>query len=272
MKSLVISFLFVFGWVPTLLGHACDSTDKKACDTTSKIDFTISADLVSRYIWRGTDYGNSPAVQPTLAVEWNGFELGSWGSYGFSSYSMKVNDSVTEEMGHFAEIDWYLSYKFKWFTLMVYDYFTMNGMNPNSGNNYFDFKNSTTGHTLEGSLTFEGPDPWPVTCMVSTLFYGADKDQDSTGTYGLGTKNNFSTYVELGYTYTVPKIEVELKPFIGASLKGSGWYGPDPGIINVGLTASKEIPITRRYGLPVEASIIANPKAGSMFLVFGITL
>ena len=29
-------------------------------------EVTIGADVVSRYVWRGTDYGNAAAVQPGI--------------------------------------------------------------------------------------------------------------------------------------------------------------------------------------------------------------
>ena len=169
-------------------------------------------------------------------------------------------------------MDLYISYTYKWFTLIVLDYFTMNGLNANDGNRYFDYRNKTTGHTFEGTLSFDGGDNFPLQVMVSTLFYGNDKNQDSTGVYGLGTKNNFSTYFELGYKIQIRKIKVELRPFIGGIPFGSSWYGPYAGVINLGLTAKKSIPITNLYSLPVQASLITNPQAQSVFLVFGISL
>jgi hypothetical protein len=52
--------------------------DKKGC-------FDISADLVSRYVWRGVEFGNSPAIQPSLTYTKGGFSLGAWGNYSFNT-------------------------------------------------------------------------------------------------------------------------------------------------------------------------------------------
>jgi hypothetical protein len=232
----------------------------------------VGADFVSRYVWRGTDYGNSPAIQPSLYFSWNGLCVGAWGSYSFSNYSYALNDSITVDAGKYSEFDLYISYTYKWFTLLLYDYFTANGMNPNEGNNYFDLKNSTTSHTLEASLIFEGPEKFPLKFTASTLIYGADKNQDENGEYGYGTKNNFSTYLELEYKFHVAKNFMDLSPFIGGSLFGSSWYGSKPGIINLGLSASKEIPVTERFSIPVKLSVVANPVAQSTFLIFAVSL
>lgn len=231
----------------------------------------LGADVMSRYVWRGTDYGNSPAIQPNLSFSWKGLNIGAWGTYAFSSHDIRLNDSTMINAGSYAETDLYISYTYQWFTLMLFDFFTVNGLNPNEGNRYFNYQNATTGHTLEGSLTFEGPDNFPLQVIASTLFYGADKNQDSTGVYGLGTNNNYSTYFELAYKIQLKRISVELKPFIGGIPFGSSWYGPSAGVTNIGLTAKKDIPITPKYALPIQVSIITNPQAQSMFFIFGIS-
>ncbi len=232
----------------------------------------FGADLMSRYIWRGMDYGNSPAIQPNLGFAWKGLTIGAWGSYAFAKHSIQVNDSTIEDAGNYSEMDLYISYTYKWFTLMAFDYFTVNGLNPNEGNRYFDYNNKTTAHTFELCLTFDGPESFPIQVMASTLVFGADKGKDSTGTYGFGENNNYSTYFELGYKFTLKRIGVDLKPFIGGIPFGSSWYGPHAGITNFGLTAKREIPVTQQYSLPVQASLITNPQAQSVFLVFGISL
>ena len=81
----------------------------------NKLTLSPGADLVSRYIWRGSDFGNSPAIQPVLELDYGGFALGAWGSY------------TTNDM-NFQETDLYVSYTFKEVvTLAVTDYFFPNG-------------------------------------------------------------------------------------------------------------------------------------------------
>ena len=47
-------------------------------------EVTIGADVVSRYVWRGTDYGNAAAVQPSIETTIGPVALGAWGSWSIS--------------------------------------------------------------------------------------------------------------------------------------------------------------------------------------------
>jgi hypothetical protein len=47
-------------------------------------EVTIGADVVSRYVWRGTDYGNAAAVQPGIETAVGPVTLGAWGSWSIS--------------------------------------------------------------------------------------------------------------------------------------------------------------------------------------------
>ncbi len=238
--------------------------------TGNPASFSAGADLVSRYIWRGADYGDSPAIQPALAFSVSGFKAGFWGSYSLGQYSRQFNNGTVVNMGHYAEFDTYLSYTLKGFTIMAYDYFLPNSLDPNNGNRYFDYNNKTTGHTFEVCLSWAGPEKFPLQLYAGTLVYGADKDKDASGTYGMGSKNNFSTYFEAAYQFNVGGFGV--KPAIGGIPFGSSWYGPYGGVINLGFTVSKSIVISKEYSLPVFCSAITNPQAQSVFLVFGISL
>ncbi|MBB3699436.1 hypothetical protein KMW28_25075 [Flammeovirga yaeyamensis] len=48
-----------------------------------KLKLTGSADIVSHYVWRGIDYGYSPAIQPDIELQYKGFYLGGWGTYAW---------------------------------------------------------------------------------------------------------------------------------------------------------------------------------------------
>ena len=272
-NRIFLSFLcMAFLWVGLLQAQeetVMKETEEQDEDRGPTLNF--GADIMSRYIWRGYDYGNSPAIQPNLSFSWQGLTVGAWGSYAFTSRSIMFDDTTETNLGHYSEVDLYLSYTYKWFTIMFYDYFTMNGLNVNEGNKFFDYNNKTTGHTFEVSLSFEGPENFPLIIYAGTLVYGADKNQDSTGVYGLGEKNNFSTYFEAAYRFQFKKIDLELKPFIGVIPFGSSWYASKGGIINVGLAAEKGIPVTNKYSIPIQVSLIANPLSQSVFFVFGIS-
>lgn len=98
-----------------------------------KTNFDVGADLVSRYVWRGTDFGNSPAIQPALTFNYGSFSLGAWGSY-----STNTNTGADEG-------DLFASYSLSTGTeLLVTDYFF-----PATGVDYFDYDN----HFLELGVT-----------------------------------------------------------------------------------------------------------------------
>lgn len=48
-------------------------------------NWNVGADFVSRYVWRGTDFGNAPALQPTIEFGIGNFAIGAWGSYALSA-------------------------------------------------------------------------------------------------------------------------------------------------------------------------------------------
>jgi len=251
-------------------GFSQTTNEAKTTAPANPAQFGLGADLVSRYIWRGKDYGNSPAIQPNLSFSAGGFRIGAWGSYAFVSQQQKINDSTTTDLGKFTETDLYASYTLKGFTLTFTDYFFPNPLTPNENVKYFNYRNSTTGHAFELSLSWTGPAKFPLTLLAGTVIYGADKGRDSTGVYGTSGKNNYSTYLEASYAFTVKTIGI--KPFIGAIPFGSAWYGPYGGVVNIGLTASKAVKITQDYSLPLYTSVITNPQGQSIFFVFGLSL
>jgi len=274
MKKLFLLLIFCFISMHALLAQD-EQVIKEAEESVSDKSVTLNfgADVMSRYIWRGIDFGNSPAIQPTLYLSWRGLNVGAWGSYSFTSYHRMLNDTVSVNMGNYTEMDMYVSYTLKWFTLMFFDYFIPNSLDPNYTGierfQYFTYDKKTTGHTFEVSLTFAGPDQFPIKFYVGTLVYGDDKAKDSLGFYSNPNKNNFSTYLELSYPVKFHKVDINF--FAGGTPFGGSWYGPKAGFTNVGITAKRAIPITKSYGLPIQASLITNPAAQKVFLVFGIS-
>ena len=222
----------------------------------SKWSLHPGGDFVSRYIWRGTDFGNSPAIQPSLEFGYSGFALGAWGSYS-------TNDA------NFQEADLYLSYTFKEIvTLTVTDYFFPDGRIEN--NDYLNYDSDSTRHVLEGMISFNGTEKIPLSLIIATNFAGADaKTADG--------KLQYSTYIELGYSTHLGETSVDI--FLGGTPnnpdkdKGeSGYYGPKAGIVNFGITGGRDIQISEKFALPIQVSLITNPVQKNVFFVFGISL
>ena len=150
---------------------------------------------------------------------------------------------------------------------------------------YFDWSNAT-GHCVELNASFNGTENFPLSCSVNTFLYGADQVfsdsslNTSSGLYENNTKANYSTYVELGYSFTANNVDLDV--FAGYQLNGiniedailsggEGFYLDGPGFINVGFSASKEIAITDTWNLPVSTSFVLNPKRERVYFVFGFS-
>ena len=89
---------------------------------------SLGADVVSRYVWRGVDFGESMSVQPTLSYSSGNFEIGSWGSYSYAPLSSGAN-----------EHDIWVGYSFGSVSLTITDYYF-----PNGGFDFFDFDGDPT--------------------------------------------------------------------------------------------------------------------------------
>jgi hypothetical protein len=245
-------FLTLMFWL------SCSYTTVSAQENTSKSKLDLSADIMSRYIWRGLNLGgSSPSVQPNLEYSCGNLAIGAWGAYSF-------NPAITNQ-----EVDLYVSYTIaELFNITATDYFLPN--EDTLPNRFFNYRKDETGHLFEISAKFLGTEKIPLSLMVATNVYGADAKKSNGD-------NRYSTYVELGYSFNVK--DTECSAFMGFTPdkpdidKGeTGYYGNGPGVINLGITASKSIRITDTFSLPVSTSIITNPQAENIFLVFGISL
>jgi hypothetical protein len=221
-----------------------------------KCSLSASADFVSRYVWRGTDFGNSPSVQPSIEWARGKFTAGFWGSYA-------MNDA------NFQEADLYLTFSpIEEVSITFTDYFLPDHLIAR--NMYFEYDQDRTGHVLEGAASFNGTEKIPLSLMVAVNFYGADARNADGDLF-------YSTYAELGYSAEVNGTPYDL--FLGFSPsnadedKGeSGYYGNNPGIINLGITAHKDIRISDSFSLPLFTSLIVNPQTENIFLVLGLSL
>ena len=69
----------------------------------------VSCDIYSRYIWRGTDFGNNPSIQPGITYTAGPVTLGAWSAWQFS--------------GQGSENDLFISYSTGSLSFTVTDYF-----------------------------------------------------------------------------------------------------------------------------------------------------
>ena len=242
MKKLILIALIICALAP-IKRTAASSLNSASDDSLS---FSLNADLVSRYLWRGLLYSPNPNIQPYASISYKGLTFGAWASYGISI--------------PYAETDLYLSYSLGQFTLSVNDYYVFSD-DSLANYNYFNIKKSETLHSLEGSITYNGPESFPISLTAATFFAGSD-DYDGDG------KNDYSTYFEVAYKTNVSGIP--LKMFVGGTPQ-RGLYSDNANIVNIGFNATKSLKVSNSFEIPVSATLAVNPNSQTMFFVFGIT-
>lgn len=196
--------------------------------------FDLGADVVSRYVWRGSELGDAVAVQPWLSYTFPGIgvEVGSWASFGFD------NDE-------FNEVDLYATIPFGNFSFTVTDYYfpVYSGVDDD----FFEYgDDNDDAHILELSAGYE---------------YG---NLSLLGAVNVLGDDDNSLYFEAGYNI-YDKDDYAASVFVGG---GDGFYttgnaGGDFNVVAVGLNVSKDI---------FNASYIINPDQETSFLVLGVTL
>ncbi len=201
----------------------------------SKASFDVGVDFASRYVWRGLEFSDSPAIQPYAEYTSGNFTLGAWASY----------ETGGQVVGQ--EFDIYAGYSFGAVSLGFTDYsFPVDGISDG----YFQMKN----HIGEATLSFDGIENFPLSILLGINVYNDDAN---------------SVYTEIGYPFTIGA--TELSAFVGA---GNEIYSVDGefAVTNFGISAAKDIKITDSFSLGVSTSAIFNPDTEDAYLVFLISL
>lgn len=212
-------------------------------------ELSVGADFVSRYIWRGLEAGdNLPAIQPSIELGYEGFVAGIWGSSPISTVA---------SIG--SEIDFYLGYSYAIenggdVSLTATDYYF-----TDAGNKFSSFDTDGSGaHTVELALGYSGPETLPVSLILAVNVHN---DEDN------------SLYAQIGYS--IPIKDVTLDLFAGMTPGGEDveYYGTQNfSVINLGLTASKEIKVTEDFSIPVFGTWVYNPDQEISYFAFGVSL
>lgn len=206
-------------------------------------DVFVNADFVSSYIWRGMDSGNA-SVQPSLGFNWKGLTIYAWGSTEFRN---KNN-----------EIDLSLEYEYKQLTLYANNYFTQTEEEPFR---YFNYSSHSTGHTFEVGAGYMVSEKFPLSISWYTVFAGND--------YRENEKRAWSSYCELSYPFSIKDVNMSIE---AGFTPWESMYSNKFNVVNVGLSATKEIKLTSSFSLPVFGKLIANPYEEQVYFVFGISL
>ncbi|MFZ4547272.1 MAG: hypothetical protein ACOYN4_07555 [Bacteroidales bacterium] len=243
MQHIKLTFLLIL----TVLSVAARAQETKP----SKCQLTLGADFATSYLWRGFELGNSPAAQAWGEFSYKGFTLGTWGSYSFT--------------GDYKEVDLYAKYTYKTFTLNFVDLFFPGYEDLDQ--NFFNFKQSSTGHCGELGLSFNGSEKIPFSVFGGVILYGTSTDPDPSDS----TKMNYSTYFELKYLGTLNDYPYEV--FAGFTPTQSTFYQTDGfAFINLGATVKKSINLTDNFSLPLKFTLSLNPEIKKIYLSLLISI
>ena len=150
----------------------------------NKLAVNGKAEFVTDYVWRGAYQGSGFSVQPSLTLGYAGLTLNAWG-----------NQSLSKDA---KEFDINLGYTYRNFSITVSDYW-WSGVD----HAYGDYKND---HYFEGTLAYNFGESFPLSLSWSTMFAGADKDEEGD--------LRASTYIAASYPFALPA-GITLTPAIG---------------------------------------------------------
>lgn len=165
----------------------------------------FGADVVNRYVWRGTDFGNAVSVQPGMSISYGNIEVGAWSSWAITDGGANENDL-------------YASFSSGPIGITLTDYYFPGLTGDDS---FFSYGDEDAVHILEisASLALDG---MPLSALAA---FNVSGDPDDSfwveATYDLGEMEETAVSVTAGF--------------------GNGVYttDTDPALVSVGLNMSK---------------------------------
>ncbi len=194
-------------------------------------NWSVGADILNRWNWRGIDFGNSPVVQPVIEYAYKGFAIGAWGNYSLSTTNT-------------TEADLYASYNFDFgLRLDFTDFYSP--IEPGNIGNYFAYD---TAHIFEiggiqtiGNLNLSA---YYFLNVDDDLYFEVSYDFDDVNVF-LGAGNNYFTtdgnfmITNLGISLTK---EIKMTEKFSLPLIGKVIFNPDTEQVYIifGITLSSD--------------------------------
>jgi len=224
--------------------HHKVSKDANICD--------MGVDLVSNYVWRGIQHDAAPNIQGWVELYTDSFFAGLFAS--------------TNLTGSYSETDIYVGFYFGNLTITITDYLW-------GTDDAFNFKRGETSHSGEISLQYTIGEDFPLRLTGAAVVYGDDMKLDSiavTAEPYFSNNRNYSAYLELMYPVSLGSIDFELS--LGGVTHESYYYdATQAAIINIGIKASKMIPISEKFKLPVSYQLTINPELESIYSTLSVS-
>ena len=248
-----------------LLAIAALSLLPSSIKAQETFEASLSADLVSRYMWRGLDMAGI-SLQPNVSIAWQGLSLAANASTGF-------------EKDDLQDLDVTLGYSRWGFNIGVTDYWTKD-VDPR--NRYFYYgEGMECPHQLEANLGY--------TCnygsiQAYTMVYGND--------YKINGDRAYSTYIELSVPFRAGGIDWDIRAGVtpmesaGVSyeekittetgrtktvLRGDYLYGESFTCNMASVRATKNITF-KTFKMPVFVELHTNPYLQRANLILGVSI
>ena len=209
---------------------------------------SLGADVVSRYIWRGTDFGESASIQPSLAISGSGFEIGTWASYSIGKDGSSANEhdlwiGYSKDFGAAGSL-----------SFGIYDYY----FPAPDGGDFSNFEGDGEGaHWIEPYASYTFGSGFPVKLYGAIM---AHNDPDK------------SLYVEASVPRSIGGVDMGFT--VGMIAGESEFYGVNStSVINLGISGSKDLTLVDGgFAIPISVAYILNPTVSRSFLVFGLSI
>jgi hypothetical protein len=219
--------------------------------TSANAEVGFGADAVSRYIFRGTDFGNAVSVQPGITYSTDSFEVGAWSSWAIDGGGANENDLyVTVNAGPVAIT--MTDYYFPGFDTET----DSTGAERDVNRDFFSYSDEDGVHILELSASAD----IGMASVLGAINVSGDLEDADPVTGEQDSRNSFWVQASLPLE-VLSSDDVEVGLTVGA---GDGVYttDTDPNLVQVSL----DVASGDYFG-----QFILNPEAEITFLVFGMS-
>lgn len=233
-------FLLLSYLTLSFVSHAGIPEDSLDSTETKKVEAYSELTLATRNIWRGISFGQSPSFQGLLNFNYGRVNVGAFG--------VVTTNGSKEGYGNTLEL--YASFDVAPnLVFTVDDYYFFNS--HDSLDAYFEYS-SNTQHFFEAQLNYLWKES--VGLMFGYNFYSGSYD------------NTSGLYIESTFF-----LSDNVSAFIGF-ITGPSYlnFMEKRGITNIGISADKEIKLSKDYSATLTTSLILSPNHQNIAAVPGV--
>lgn len=241
--------------------------------TDEHFNWHASAAAHSNYIWRGL-YVGGLSLQADAEVSYYGAFINMWWNVGATDYNnfFGTNKSLPQPRLN-PEVDMTVGWSGYGLTVMFMHMYYFDKYLDGTGSRYFDFGNHGPGEggvTTEWRVKYVGQHNYPFSILWCTRTFGRDGYYDDAG----NLKRAYSTYIELGYDWTLP-YEINLGARVGFTPWKSMYTGftKDFAVVNLQLNLNRSWQVAEHAAVNVGGTFMLNPESKMPLwnITFGVT-